>query len=102
MNINSASGLPTPKTVWVRVRGEMRAFHANRDAGLDGREERSLIGHSRRGLRAVRSIGIAASKLDQGSARGSREFFAALPHLFECGEHQIESGRKFGGHVSTI
>jgi hypothetical protein len=59
----------------------MRAFHAHGDAGLDGGEKRSLIGNSDANCR-LRFDRNWASKLDQGNARGAREFFAALLHLF--------------------
>jgi hypothetical protein len=77
----------------------MRALHANRHARLDGSEEGSFIDERS-------SLGRLDDnwpmQLRQGNARGTGQFTAALAHLFQRVQHQIERGRKFSGHVPTI
>ena len=77
----------------------MRALHANRHPRLDGSEEGSFV-DGRFSLR--RFDDNRTTQVRQRNAGGTGQFAAALAHLFQRVQHQIERGRKFSGHVPTI
>ena len=80
----------------------MRTFRANGDPRLDRSEALGFAGTSRT-RNGFDSFGENRPlKLGQRNPRGSRQFATALTHLFQRSQHQIESGRKFSSHVSTI